>query len=396
MTKTRIAVLMSCAFYPNTHCALSTWTHEVYRRNLEHLETTVVAPSSRPLDGFYYDVLSVPSAIKWDWLTQKLRRRNLLGLAPPIKTFAARRARKFLSKAAAQTGARILHVHNDPELGIACRKAAPQARIILHMNNDFMSDRPLEVAKAAANAVDWMAFCSNVMLLNALDRLPEEVASRSFVIPNGTNVPERSTLPTHKKDQPEIIFAGRMIQEKGPHILLSAMQEVLSRHPDVRLSLIGPLSERTPQEAQFSAQLKRLAEPLGTAVNFTGALSHDETQARIRAADIFVCPSLWLEPFGMVNVEAMAAEVTVVAFANGGIPEVVGAAGVLLEDESPQALANTLSDLIENPDRREALGAAGRKRVETKFTWDLIAEEWQTRLTDTLRMVREESRGKKQ
>jgi glycosyltransferase involved in cell wall biosynthesis len=92
----------------------------------------------------------------------------------------------------------------------------------------------------------------------------------------------------------------------------------------------------------------------------------------------------------------MAAEVTVVAFANGGIPEVVGAAGVLLEDESPQALANTLSDLIENPDRREALGAAGRKRVETKFTWDLIAEEWQTRLTDTLRMVREESRGKKQ
>jgi alpha-maltose-1-phosphate synthase len=97
-------------------------------------------------------------------------------------------------------------------------------------------------------------------------------------------------------------------------------------------------------------------------------------------ASVFVCPSVY-EPFGLINLEAMACRVPVVASAVGGIPEIVedGRTGLLVPlgtdlERFARDLALAINELLANPERAKAMGAAGRQRVLDSFTWDVAAE----------------------
>jgi glycosyltransferase involved in cell wall biosynthesis len=90
---------------------------------------------------------------------------------------------------------------------------------------------------------------------------------------------------------------------------------------------------------------------------------------------VFVCPSVY-EPFGLINLEAMACETPVVASAVGGILEVVedGKTGLLVPPGHPDELAVALGRVLENPALGRSLGQAGRRRVEAQFSWASVAE----------------------
>jgi glycosyltransferase involved in cell wall biosynthesis len=87
-----------------------------------------------------------------------------------------------------------------------------------------------------------------------------------------------------------------------------------------------------------------------------------------------VCPSVY-EPFGIINLEAMACQTPVVASAVGGILEVVvdGETGFLVPPADPHALATSIRNVLDDPARARAMGRAGRKRVEDKFSWASVA-----------------------
>jgi glycosyltransferase involved in cell wall biosynthesis len=93
-------------------------------------------------------------------------------------------------------------------------------------------------------------------------------------------------------------------------------------------------------------------------------------------AAVFACPSIY-EPFGIINLEAMACETPVVACAVGGIKEVVvdGETGFLVPPQDPDRLAAALSKVLDDPDLAARMGRAGRARVLEHFTWDRIAEK---------------------
>jgi len=92
-------------------------------------------------------------------------------------------------------------------------------------------------------------------------------------------------------------------------------------------------------------------------------------------AAVFACPSVY-EPFGLINLEAMACETPVVASAVGGILEVVedGKTGVLVEPGRSEPLAAAIRGVLNDPARGRAMGRAGRLRVETQFSWAKVAE----------------------
>jgi glycosyltransferase involved in cell wall biosynthesis len=118
-------------------------------------------------------------------------------------------------------------------------------------------------------------------------------------------------------------------------------------------------------------------------------LPKEDVIALYSHADVFVCPSVY-EPFGIINLEAMACETPVVAAAVGGIPEIVvpGETGILVSFEaeggmSPEprdpdgysrALATAVNELLGDPPRRLAMGKAARKRVLDHFSWRYIAQ----------------------
>ncbi|HEX3178491.1 MAG TPA: glycosyltransferase [Methylomirabilota bacterium] len=104
-------------------------------------------------------------------------------------------------------------------------------------------------------------------------------------------------------------------------------------------------------------------------------LPRARTIALYTHAAVFVCPSVY-EPFGIINLEAMACETPVVASAVGGIVEVVedGKTGLLVPPAQPEVLAQALTRVLDNPELGRRMGKAGRARVEARFSWASVAE----------------------
>ena len=180
---------------------------------------------------------------------------------------------------------------------------------------------------------------------------------RVHVVGTGANV--RADAPERALDEQVAFFAGYDFERKGGHLLLQAWPEVRRRLPGARLEIAA--SGRPPRS-------------LPPGVTWLGRLSRDELTARYRQVSVFVLPSLF-EPFGLVFAEAMASGLPVVATYTCGVPEIVrdGETGLLVPIGDAHALASALAELLGDPERARALGAAGRASVQEQFNWDRVA-----------------------
>jgi starch synthase len=182
------------------------------------------------------------------------------------------------------------------------------------------------------------------------------------------------------------VFVGRITRQKGVVHLLD-MAERLA--PGTQLVLCAGAPD-TPQIAEeFRARVAELASAPVDVVWIEQMLPRTQLLEVLSHAAVFVCPSIY-EPFGIVNLEAMACELPVVASAVGGIPEIVvpGETGWLVDFEpggdelgspaDPAAFADELAmrvtACLDDPSAAAAMGRAGRARVEAAFSWAAIAE----------------------
>ena len=153
---------------------------------------------------------------------------------------------------------------------------------------------------------------------------------------------------------------------KGLVPLLEAAA-LLRRERSIALVIIG----RPKSEGAVARAIERLG--LSDCVTTISGVSDEEMARLYGEAEIAVIPSLY-EGFSLPAIEAMACGVAVVATTGGALPEVVGhEAGVLVEPNNPAALATAIATLLDDPDRRAAMGRAGRARVMERFTWEVTA-----------------------
>ncbi|MEN9713499.1 MAG: hypothetical protein RLZZ164_163 [Actinomycetota bacterium] len=194
-------------------------------------------------------------------------------------------------------------------------------------------------------------------------------------------------------DARSVVFVGRITQQKGLPYLLKAAKQLPA---DVQLVLCAGAPDTPQIQAEVTALVEELNVTRGNVIWVEKHLSRPELIAVLSSATVFACPSIY-EPLGIVNLEAMACSIPVVATATGGIPEVVahGETGLLVEIEQVQDGSGTpldeakfvgdfaaaLNEMLANP-KLEEFGRAGRARVEQHFSWDSIAEQ-------TLRVYRE-------
>jgi glycosyltransferase involved in cell wall biosynthesis len=165
-----------------------------------------------------------------------------------------------------------------------------------------------------------------------------------------------------------VFFVGRMTPEKGAQVLLEAVPRVLSEYQDARFVIVG--------KGGFLADLKRRAHELGVApyVNFTGFVSDEDLHKLYQVIDVAVFPSLY-EPFGIVALEGMAAQVPVVVSDTGGLGSIVEhtRSGITTFAGNADSLAWGVLECLKSPEYAAKLAAAGRKRVEEVYNWPAIA-----------------------
>lgn len=203
------------------------------------------------------------------------------------------------------------------------------------------------------------------------------------VMPMGVDTQRFSARPQRGEDSDQtVLFVGRLAKKKGVEYLLRSFPDVLARHPDARLVVIG--------DGPCRGELETLSSQLGLAdrVRFAGAQPPAELPRFYRDSRVFVGPSVVTrggdtESFGLVFVEAMAADCSVVGTSVGGIPDVVihGRTGLLVEPESPAALASAINGLLDSPAEAGKMGALARRWVRRKFDWRQVARGYANLLT---------------
>jgi starch synthase len=178
---------------------------------------------------------------------------------------------------------------------------------------------------------------------------------------------------------PYAFFNGRITRQKGLHLLLAAALKMDPRHQLV----IAASSPDTPEiGAEVAALAERVRSERGNLTWIGRFLPLEDLIHLHSGASVFVCPSIY-EPFGLVNLEAMACETAVVASRVGGIPEIVveGETGYLVDydPDDHEAFTTTLATRVEEVLSDSALatkmGRAGRQRVLRHFGWPAIASQ---------------------
>jgi glycogen(starch) synthase len=182
----------------------------------------------------------------------------------------------------------------------------------------------------------------------------------------------------------QVVFSvGRLVHEKGFHLLVEAVPRILSEFPNTQFVMAG----RGP-EAPYLAQR---AKSLGVAdhVSFPGFISDQERDCLYHVAACAVFPSLY-EPFGIVALEAMAAGCPVVVTEIGGLGEVVrhGKTGVTIYPDDVQSVAWGVLHTLRNPALAAARAEAAQEVVRLEFNWDTIA----ARTIDVYQRVLDERR----
>jgi starch synthase len=228
-----------------------------------------------------------------------------------------------------------------------------------------------------------------------IQRLFNVGPARVHVIHNGIdleqyrNVDSIAALKRYGIDpsEPYILFVGRIARQKGFHHLLRAIQ-FMDPGFQIVLCAAAPDTPELQQEMKTAVECAKAHRPGVIWIN--EMVDQPAARELYSNAAVFVCPSIY-EPFGIINLEAMACETAVVASAVGGIKEVVvdGETGFLVpleqtkegsfEPTNPERfardLAGPINQLMKDKQLCEKFGKAGRKRVEEHFSWTSIAQK---------------------
>ena len=195
---------------------------------------------------------------------------------------------------------------------------------------------------------------------------PPEKWDRLHIIHCGVD-PDLFKPVTHNGKGTRLLTVGRMASVKGMPVLLDAIKQLQATHPDIKLTVVGDGPERKDFE--------RRAGELGIAdrVDFVGYQSQSQVRERLSETDVFVLPS-FAEGVPVVLMEAMAAGVPVVTTRIAGVAELVddGTSGRLVPPGDKNSLADAINDLLNDPEKRNAFGQAGRAKVAAEFN---IAKE---------------------
>ena len=227
---------------------------------------------------------------------------------------------------------------------------------------------------------------------NDVLRLFDVDPDRVHVIHNGIDLaqyrpdPSVDTLVKYgvDPDRPYVLFVGRITRQKGIIHLVNAIPDI---DPSLQVVLCAGAPDTKEIGAEMAARVAEVSVTRSDVIWIREMLPRADAIALYSHAAVFCCPSVY-EPFGIINLEAMACETAVVASAVGGIPEVVvpEETGLLVDLQirpgtfdpvDPAAFSKDLANAINRVGLDEAVrrrfGLAGRKRVEDHFGWDAIA-----------------------
>jgi glycogen synthase len=338
------------------------------------------APDHETLDGVeVYRVDSYknpsPDFATWVYLMNLNMQREAAAIAAklpqPIDVF---HAHDWL---VATTGIGLKHVFRKPLL-VTMHSSEMGRRDGLHTP----TERMIHETEAWLTYEAWRVICCSNYMVSHVKWAFGLPADKQSMVPNGVNPNLYDQLEGQNMaafrlqyalpNEKIVLYVGRLVYEKGIHILINAIPKVLAK-TDAKFVIVG--------SGYMKDQLSNIVKSMGLEhkVLFTGFMD-DENLAKLhKVSDVSVVPSLF-EPFGIVALEAMAAKSPVVVSDTGGLSEIVDhdVTGVKVYPNNTDSLAWGIAKVLTNDAYAKTLSENAYKKILEKYDWDKIAQ--QTRL----------------
>ncbi|MFZ1767713.1 MAG: glycosyltransferase family 4 protein [Caldilinea sp.] len=223
----------------------------------------------------------------------------------------------------------------------------------------------------------WNVIACSIFMQHELQNYFGVPESKTVVIPNGINIAEMTRCAEEQRtllrqryapdNERLLLYVGRIVHEKGLHVLIRAMPRILADYPNTRLLVVGKNGEKYwPLAYELNVE---------KSINFLGFVSDDERDCLYAIVDAAIFPSLY-EPFGIVALEAMAAGASVVASSVGGLAEVVHHKenGLTIYPNDPMSIVWAVNQLFSHPTADEERRHRAQVEVEEKYAWRHIAK----------------------
>jgi glycosyltransferase involved in cell wall biosynthesis len=190
------------------------------------------------------------------------------------------------------------------------------------------------------------------------------------VIPNGVDTSKYSWFRNRHNTEANVLYAGRLVPEKGVHVLLHAIETMIRKYPNLRLVLCGT--------GFYEESLRQLAKQLNINdhIIWAGFVDEENLIKIYGQASVAVFPSLY-EPFGIVALEAMAAGTPVIVSDTGGLDEIVShnINGLKVKAGDYLDLAKAIKLILHDPVLADKLSTNARRQIKDEYTWETVGRK---------------------
>ncbi|HUB29809.1 MAG TPA: glycosyltransferase family 4 protein [Terracidiphilus sp.] len=268
----------------------------------------------------------------------------------------------------------LVWCHNQPFFAAALEEniRAKDARLVYHCHDPIAP--PAVRAAFRSFKADAYVYVSEALRQRWLTLFPG--LTNTYVVHNGADDKRFYPIPKAPSQDsiPVILYVGRIHPEKGVHFLVEAIRILERRSVAVHCRVVGSSFSGGSKKTRY---VKDLIRNSPRSIEFRGYRAARSIAEEFQQADICCCPSVYLEAFGNVNIEAMACGVPVVATRVGGIPEIASDGGVLLVDPgSAEQIADALESLVRDRTLRQRVAAEGLASYRRRFTWAVAVEHY--------------------
>jgi len=349
--------------------AISRWV-----ANMARLDESIVVVTSEA-DGTWdiptNRVLMVPKLKRYRRIRQYLGSRKFW----PVRKLLVRNFFSPLIEAAGPGD--LVWVHNRPESAAAMAPLLKKngAKMVLHMHNSHLhyATPPMERELA------------DIQMVYVSRYLQKEAEGLSATWANGIVLYNGADGSMFRPKKPlelapksslglRVLFVGRLVPDKGAHVLVEALKRLGARGVPVTGVIVGAGGFRNGVDSPYVLKLKTDAAPN---TEFRGHLAGQTLLDEFQAADVFCVPSVWDDPFPLTPLEAMASGLPVIAARSGGVPEALQyGGGVIVEKGSVESFEAAIERFVNEPELRLATARQAVDSYEKHFTWPIVRREF--------------------
>ncbi len=268
----------------------------------------------------------------------------------------------------------VVLAHNAPIVPWLLR--AQRHRVVLYAHNDVLRSFSRRESGRMLAGVSAIVCVSESLASQMREHLPAALHDRLRVVVNGVDTVQFTPAASRDPGPLRVMFMGRAISEKGADTLLEAAARL--GRADIRFTVVGSHGfDADATLSPFEQRLRELALRVPGGVGFQPFVDRERLPQLLQDADILTIPSRWPDPCPLTVAEGMATGVPVVAARIGGIPEILGDAGVLFEPGDAAGLAAAIERLADDPELRAGRGAAALARArerDWRWAWRHLAE----------------------